>query len=457
MQRRHRGAAKHIELMKIFGIGLSKTGTTSLASALEILGYKTRDYPGLTNYTPGDLASIDPQVLEQHEALTDTPIPSFYRELDQSYPGAKFILTVRGMDGWLLSCKRQFTAKLAEKQNDAHNRLFVDLYGTAVYDEALFRRGYQRFVDGVMRHFKGRQQDLLVLDVAAGQGWDELCAFLGKPVPAAPFPKANVTRILWMDLQELVSIAKEAGDELLRAHASVAPAGASGKTSALIPTLVRRAVYSMGGGRPAALEAAVGSAQKVLTRRLERVNAEIPVVSRHAHAVPLAQRSRWSHFWMIDPLDGETGFGTADGEFTVNIALIENQRPIAGVVHAPLSGTTYYAMVGKGAFKVVGEGKPSMLGGADRHRSESAMPNALDPPSKAMALCRLLEAGSEPAQEIVDSMEWQSSAPHAVAHQLGWRVVAGDGATELSYNKAEWRNPRIRIVGTAGGVNGVPD
>ncbi|MBL0299361.1 MAG: hypothetical protein IPQ21_19980, partial [Betaproteobacteria bacterium] len=180
------------------------------------------------------------------------------------------------------------------------------MYGTAVYDEALFRRGYQRFVDGVMRHFRGRQQDLLVLDVAAGRAGTSSARSFGKPVPAAPFPKANVTRILWMDLQELVSIAKEAGDELLRAHASVAPAGASGKTSALIPTLVRRAVYSMGGGRPAALEAAVGSAQKVLTRRLERVNAEIPVISRHAHAVPLAQRSRWSHFWMIDPLDGET-------------------------------------------------------------------------------------------------------------------------------------------------------
>ncbi|MBL0299362.1 MAG: hypothetical protein IPQ21_19985 [Betaproteobacteria bacterium] len=52
-------------------------------------------------------------MLEQNEALTDTPIPSFYRELDRRYPGAKFILTVRDMESWLLSCKRQFTAKLA--------------------------------------------------------------------------------------------------------------------------------------------------------------------------------------------------------------------------------------------------------------------------------------------------------------------------------------------------------
>ena len=51
--------------MKIFGIGLSKTGTTSLASALGILGFKTWDYPGLTTYTPGDLASIDPDVYKR--------------------------------------------------------------------------------------------------------------------------------------------------------------------------------------------------------------------------------------------------------------------------------------------------------------------------------------------------------------------------------------------------------
>jgi hypothetical protein len=431
--------------MKIFGIGLSKTGTTSLASALEILGYRTRDYPGLSTYAPGDLASIDPLVLAQNEALTDTPIPSFYRELDQRYPGAKFILTVRDMDGWLLSCKKQFTVRHAEKQNDANNRLFLDLYGTSVFDEELFRRGYQRFVEGVMAHFKGRPQDLLVLDVAAGQGWGELCTFLGKPVPEIPFPKANVTRILWMDVQELVSIAREAGHELLRAHASVAPAGAIGKTSALIPTLVRRAVYSIGGGRSAALEAAVASAQKVLTRRLERGHADIPVVSRQSHAVPLSDRGRWSHFWLIDPLDGEAGFGTTGGEFTVNIALIENQKPIAGVVHAPLSDTTYYAMIGKGAFKAVGEGKAMGLVGAEGHPTRSAVPDPLGSPSKALALCRLLELGGDPASEVADSMEWQSAAPHAIARQIGRGLVVGDGGAELAYNKADWGNPRIRV------------
>src|SRR4030095_6669082 len=113
---------------KIFGIGLSKTGTTSLANALQILGYKTRDNIGVTNYVAGDLSSIDLDLVGAFDALTDTPIPSFYRELDKRFPGSKFILTVRARDEWLTSCKKQFTQRFADVQTEAHKHLFVDLY-----------------------------------------------------------------------------------------------------------------------------------------------------------------------------------------------------------------------------------------------------------------------------------------------------------------------------------------
>lgn len=424
--------------MKIFGIGLSKTGTSSLAAALEILGYRTRDYPGLTIYSPGDLASIDPAVLEHNEALTDTPIPSFYRELDAHYPGAKFILTVREMDGWLLSCKKQFTAKLAEKQNEAHNRLFMDLYGTAVFDEALFRAGYARFVEGVLRHFQGRPGDLLVLDVAGGDGWDKLCAFLGKPVPELPFPKANVTRIRWMDLQQLVSIAREAGDALQRAHRGVAQAA---DDKLLFATLVRKAVSSWSGGRPAALESATTAAQHVLTRRLRQLNAEIPVVSRVDHGMAHDERLRWNHYWIIDPLDGDDGFGMDGGEFTVNLALIEDGKPIAGVVHAPLSQTTWYAMAGRGAFQSSGDGPARRLA-ADTKPGTSNAPAASS--SRALALCRSVDAGT--GVPIGGTMIWHSAAAHALARQIGRRIEAADGSGEISYNRPTWSNPVVRAT-----------
>jgi hypothetical protein len=205
--------------MKIFGIGLSKTGTTSLAHALELLGYKTRDYPGLVHYSPGDLTSIDAGLLDTHDALTDTPIPSFYRELDARYPDAKFILTIRDAEGWLKSCKKQFTQKLADKQNDAHNRLFMDIYGCTMFDEQKFRAAYDRFINGVRDYFNGRPDKLLIMNVVAGDGWEMLCPFLNKSIPDIPFPKANVTQIRWMNADDLVGIAREAGQEIRQAHA----------------------------------------------------------------------------------------------------------------------------------------------------------------------------------------------------------------------------------------------
>lgn len=423
--------------MKIFGIGLSKTGTTSLASALDILGYRTKDYPGVQNYVPGDLGSVDAQVLERYEALTDTPIPSFYRELDRAYPGAKFILTVRDMDGWLQSCRKQFTARLAEKQSEAHNRLFVDLYGTAVFDEPQFRAGYERFVAGVLQHFKDRPQDLLVLDVAAGQGWPELCAFLGRPEPQQPFPKANVTRIQWMDLHELVSAAREAGRELIAVHRGLRADGGAA-------SLLRKTMYSLAGGRDFALQSATAASHKVLSRRLGRVNGDIPLVTATSPAAPPADRTRWNHFWLVDPLDGRDAFGTDSGEFTVDIALIEDQKPIAGVVHAPLSDTTWFAMVGKGVFRQVGDGPATPLTQVDG--GVNTIGDRRPAASRALALCRAIESGGAEAPTFTDVMEWQCAAPHAIARLLGRRLVAVDGGAELGYNKADSLVPALRIA-----------
>lgn len=430
---------------KIFGIGLSKTGTTSLAGALEILGYRTKDFPGMTRYVPGDLGSIDPAVLAQHDALTDTPIPSFYRELDRRYPGSKFILTVRDMEGWLQSCMKQFNARHAAKQSEANSRLFVDLYGTAVFDEAQFREGYQRFVDGVMDHFKDRPDSLLVLDIAAGQGWAELCAFLDKPEPELPFPKTNVTRIQWMDLGELRSIAQDAGAELLRAQQELSSSGNGGASG--LGSIVRRTMHSIAGGRPAAVQAAAAAAQKILTRRLGRLNPDLAIVSRLSSGVTAADRAQWSHYWLVDPLDGAARLGTRDGEFTVNIALIEGRRPLAGVVHAPLTATTYFAMVGKGAYKATG-GEPAIpLDSIASDARAPLLPPDASPADGALALCRRLETGAGDAgTPVFGSMAWQTAAPHAIARVLGRHLTLAEGSTELAYDPIDPHNPPLHIT-----------
>ncbi len=387
--------------MKIFGIGLSKTGTTSLAQALTILGYKTKDYPGLSTYERGNLSSIEARLLDEYDALTDTPIPIFFRELDEKYADAKFILTVRDREGWLASCKKQFTQKSADKQNEAHNAVFLELYNSAVFDEAKFATGYDRFVGAVLEHFRKRPGKLLVMNVVGGEGWEQLCPFLGKPIPDVPFPKANVTRIQWIKVTDLVDVAREAG-ELLVGQEQVLRQEASeqGDRQGFLnrqTAQVRRLALALRGGREQVVFRAERVANDHIIGFLSRLTPGIPIVSRLSEVSSAEERRTWSHFWLIDPLDGADAFGTAGGQYSVNLALIESRKPIYGVVHAPRSGTTYYATAGKPTIKSSGAGHPfarSQPVGAE----SLSLSKTQSPASKALRICLLAEGSAAVAE-----------------------------------------------------------
>ncbi len=424
---------------KIFGIGLSKTGTSSLAQALQILGYKTLDNMGASRYVAGDLSSIDLATVEAHEALTDTPIPSFYRELDARYPGSKFILTVRDRPGWLKSCMKQFNARFAETQSEPNRRLFEDLYGTNVFDEARFSAGYDRFVAGVLDYFKDRPSDLLVLDVAGGEGWEKLCPFLGKPIPDVPFPKANVTQIRWMRMEDLVALAEEAGRALLPWYeGELAPeAQRSGVGAALTGRRLLGRAMKLALGRDAS-EAARKAAFKVLAAGLRKLNSEIPIVSPMEPVPPYEERRRWNHLWLVDPLDGAEAFARGDSAFSVNIALIEDGRPIYGVVHSPARGVTYYGRTGKGAFRRSAGGDALALEAAAKSAagtSEEERPEREAGCSFALGLCLVAEAAPQGALSCESAMEWSVAAAHAVLAAAGLQLC--DGATRpLRYNQS---------------------
>lgn len=403
---------------KIFGIGLSKTGTTSLAHALEILGYKTKDYPGITRYRAGDLASIDLSVVDAHDALTDTPIPSFYRELDRQYPNSKFILTVREKDGWLKSCKKQFNEKLAARQNEAHNQLFMDLYGCVVFDEEKFSRGYDRFVSGVLEYFKDRPQDLLVLDITSGEGWEKLCPFLGRPIPDIPFPKANVTQINWMNIADMVAIARQAGRASLKRHRTLHATG-----------MLARVFLALQGGVAGAVKRARRTAHAQIVEGLRRLNSQIPILSPEHPTVAYAERAQWHHLWLIDPLDGEDAFVGNSGEFTLNIALIQDGSPLFGVVYAPKTDTVYFARVGKGAFRARGNEEPKPLG----RTAPSGAPT--EPTgSLALELCHAAEGLITTRVWNGPFLEWKTAAAHLVAAESGMRVCDCGSKQKLKYN-----------------------
>jgi len=93
---------------------------------------------------------------------------------------------------------------------------------------------------------------------------------------------------------------------------------------------------------------------EIILKRLSEFYPGIPFISEETKATPYSERKNWNYFWLIDPLDGTKEFIKKNGEFTVNIALMQNAKPIAGVVYAPALQRMYVAKKGEGSFKVEG-------------------------------------------------------------------------------------------------------
>jgi len=176
---------------RVFGIGLSKTGTSSLSLALERLGYECNDFPIEMLRLRKDSLSFRVSEAAAYQALVDIPVSAFFRELDEAYPGSKFVLTIRDQDGWLRSCARHFLeGRSWGRKIDLLNER---VYGSTSFDPVRFEDAYARHVRAVKEHFSDRPNDLLVLDIVGGEGWAELCPFLGIEIPPDPFPWANRT------------------------------------------------------------------------------------------------------------------------------------------------------------------------------------------------------------------------------------------------------------------------
>ncbi|WP_300463366.1 inositol monophosphatase family protein [Desulfobacula sp.] len=429
----------HLTQSKVFGIGLSKTGTTSLARALEMLDYEVIDCIGVAHYAQGDLSSVDLSIINNNNAFTDTPIPSFYRELDIKYPDSKFVLTIRDMDGWLRSCKKQFNEKFASKQNEAHSQLFTDLYGTTVFDEEKFQVGYKRFVNGALEYFKDRPDDLLVIDISKGEGWEKLCSFLGKPTPPIPFPKANVTQITWMNVDDLIAVAKRAGKISLQVYHQKQATGWLAKT-----------LHWIRGGDLLALQRASDTTQKALVEGLKNLNSQIPIISPENDCAPYSERVKWNHVWIVSPLDGAKAFLDGDGEFTINIALIQDGAPLYGVVYVPLKNIVYYARAGQGVFKIEGDDRPQRLGitatldSKDSHTGQIEQ-NVLIPQSRALSMCFVAE-GRLDSYTVNDFVqEWESAAAHLIATMAGKRVSNCKSNEGIIYNKEKLSTECITV------------
>jgi hypothetical protein len=182
----------------VFGIGLSKTGTTSLNDALEILGFRAEHLPPSTRVdAQGKIMLNWPWWLSKSDAATDLSVAAVFGELRMLFPNAYFIYTPRDLDKWLDSCRRHFTHDLAARRVAQKNFHLMELsqafYGSFLYDEALYRAAYERHDQTVRAAFQG-DPAFLEFDLISNADWAPLCNFLDRPIPDRPFPKSNKGR-----------------------------------------------------------------------------------------------------------------------------------------------------------------------------------------------------------------------------------------------------------------------
>ncbi|MBE7414953.1 MAG: 3'(2'),5'-bisphosphate nucleotidase CysQ [Deltaproteobacteria bacterium] len=192
----------------------------------------------------------------------------------------------------------------------------------------------------------------------------------------------------------------------------------------------------------------------------------VPVISEEGEGVPFEARRGWKRFWLVDPLDGTKEFIRRNGEFTVNIALIEDGAPVLGVVYAPACGLMYYAERGGGAFRERAGGTPErvcsgLAGTGVRAVVSRSHPDAhveaflkgYDVSSRVEAgsslkFCIVAEGRADLYPRFGETWEWDTAAGHAVAAVAGASVTLPDGSP-LFYNKESLRNPGF-IAAAAG-------
>ncbi|UTE75477.1 3'(2'),5'-bisphosphate nucleotidase CysQ [Rossellomorea sp. KS-H15a] len=193
----------------------------------------------------------------------------------------------------------------------------------------------------------------------------------------------------------------------------------------------------------------------------------IPILSEEGASIPFKERKNWSSFWLVDPLDGTKEFIKKNGEFTVNIALIQENRPVLGIVYAPALDILYYAKENDGAFKQIEASKHTMspmrlyvdrcsiqkIAVVSRsHMSKETEVLLKDLEQKegrlefisigsSLKFCLLAEGAAHYYPRLAPTMEWDTGAGHCIAVESGCQIVDYQRSEPLTYNKENLLNP----------------
>lgn len=208
------------------------------------------------------------------------------------------------------------------------------------------------------------------------------------------------------------------------------------------------------------------AAHQIIEHGLNRLTPQIPVLSEESAAIPYGIRSGWTRYWLVDPLDGTREFIKRNGEFTVNIALIEEGRPVLGVVYAPAMDVLYYAGSGCGAFKQPHDlaalpiqarmlDKASITVAGSRSHANARMQGFLRNLSapelislgSSLKICLVAEGKADVYPRLGLTSEWDTAAAQCVLEQAGGRLVDRSNVA-LEYNtKDSLLNPEFFACG----------
>ena len=245
--------------------------------------------------------------------------------------------------------------------------------------------------------------------------------------------------------QKVLAIAKEAGDKIMAIYEK------------------DFAIYEKQDTRP--ITEADLAAHNVIVNPLE-AESDLPILSEESADISWEERKTWSSYWLVDPLDGTREFINHNGEFTVNIALIRNHKPVLGIVYVPVTGVCYFGARDYGAWRQEND-KPAIAIEARQPASEPAVvvgsrshanpeltsqldklgPHELTSMGSSLKFCRVAEGLADFYPRLGPTCEWDTAAAQAVVEAAGGQVVKIDGSP-LGYNGKEiYLNPHFFVFG----------
>lgn len=250
-------------------------------------------------------------------------------------------------------------------------------------------------------------------------------------------------------VRDIIRIAREAGHAILEVYAS----GADFE-------IVQKDDHSP-------LTKADRASNALICQALEQLTPQYPIISEENKEIPFAERRHYTHCWIIDPLDGTKEFIRRNDEFTVNIALIRDGRPILGVVYAPVLDEMYWGVRDGGAY-VERNRKVEKLRAATFQLSDERLNlvcsrSHLNPETEAfvrqfkqpnlvskgssLKLMLLAKGAAHVYPRLAPTMEWDIAAGQVILEEAGGTVLNYNSGQPLRYNKEELRNPYFVAYG----------